>query len=121
MPNAPQLAAPSAAPPTVPVDGIRCLGNEQLRFHIHAHLAVYVNGAARRLPGGIGIVSPQVSQTAVETYVGAGGCFYWLHTYAADGNHPRQVTGHADVHTGRLLRRLGQRLGERQLGPATEP
>ncbi len=85
IPNAPQLARTSAAPPTAPVDGIQCLGSEQLVFHIHAHLTVYVDGAARQVPYGIGIVNPQVSQTPLGAFVGAGSCFYWLHTHADDG------------------------------------
>jgi hypothetical protein len=85
MPSVPQLAEPSAASPARTVDGIRCLGNEQLRFHIHAHVTVYVDGRARQLPGGIGIIDPQISATTAGPYVGAGSCFYWLHTHAADG------------------------------------
>jgi hypothetical protein len=85
IPNAPQLAEPSAASPPRSVDGIRCLGNEQLRFHIHAHVTVYVDGHARQLPAGIGIINPQISPTTAGPYVGAGSCFYWLHTHAADG------------------------------------
>ena len=83
IPNAPQLAQqPSAATPTAPVDGIRCLGSEQLLFHVHAHLTVYVNGVRAGFRGGIGVVNPQVSQTAFGAYVGAGNCFDWLHTHA---------------------------------------
>jgi hypothetical protein len=85
IPNGPQLAEPSAASPARSVDGIRCLGNEQLRFHIHVHVTVYVDGHAHRLPGGIGIINPQISTTPAGPYVGAGSCFYWLHTHAADG------------------------------------
>jgi hypothetical protein len=29
------------------VDGIRCEASEQVAYHIHTHLAVYVNGAPR--------------------------------------------------------------------------
>ena len=39
------------------VDGIRCESSEQVLYHIHAHLAVYVNGSARTVPQGIGIAS----------------------------------------------------------------
>jgi hypothetical protein len=85
IPNVPQLAEPSAASSARSVDGIRCLGNEQLRFHIHAHVTAYVDGRARQLPGGTGIINPQISATPAGPYVGAGSCFYWLHTHAADG------------------------------------
>ena len=67
------------------VDGITCGPIEQLAYHIHAHLAVYVNGSARALPGGIGIPGSKVEETA-QGPVGVGGqCIYWLHTHAPDG------------------------------------
>jgi hypothetical protein len=85
VPNAPDLAGTLSGTGQPEVDGIQCLGNEQLLFHIHAHLTMYVNGAPRRLPYGIGIVAPQGSQTPTGPYVSGGRCFYWLHTHAADG------------------------------------
>jgi hypothetical protein len=121
IPNAPQLAQPSAATPTSPVDGIRCLGSEQLLFHVHAHLTIYVNGAARRVPGGIGIVNPQVSQTAVGAYAGAGNCFYWLHTHAADGIIHIESPVKRTFTLGDFFDVWGQRLSGRQVGSATGP
>src|SRR5689334_21097184 len=47
--------APPGTTGTGKVDGIQCGATEQLAYHIHAHLLVYVNGSARALPGGIGI------------------------------------------------------------------
>ena len=54
-------------------------------FHIHAHLTVFVDGKARRVPCGIAVPGAQVSSTPIGSYVAAGSCFYWLHTHAADG------------------------------------
>lgn len=118
IPDTTQLAAPSAATPQVPVDGIRCLGSEQLLFHIHAHLTAYVNGVARRLPGGVRIVNPQVSQTPVGAYVGAGDCFYWLHTHAADGIIHIESPVKQAFTVGDFFDVWGQRLSGRQVGPA---
>jgi hypothetical protein len=84
-PDAPPLAGGEPAGAGSPVDGIMCQGAEQVVFHIHAHLTVFVDGAARRIPYGIGIPGAQVSPTPAGPYVGAGSCFYWLHTHAADG------------------------------------
>jgi hypothetical protein len=54
------------------IDGIACQPAEAVLFHIHAHLAIFVGGAPREIPAGIGI--------------GAGAsCFMWLHTHAPDG------------------------------------
>ena len=67
------------------VDGIQCGSSEQLAYHIHAHLAVYVNGAPRALPGGIGIPGSQVVASAQGPVATGGQCIYWLHTHAPDG------------------------------------
>ena len=68
------------------VDGIQCLGGEQLLFHIHAHLAVYVDGAARTVPEGIGIMPPrQETQSGGQAFVTGGSCYYWLHAHTPDG------------------------------------
>src|SRR5437867_1809353 len=40
-----------------PVDGIYCAQGEQLAFHIHAHLTMYINGQPVQLPQGVGIAS----------------------------------------------------------------
>ena len=47
--------APADTTQTGTVNGIRCGPTEQLDYHIHAHLTIYVNGQPRALPGGIGI------------------------------------------------------------------
>jgi hypothetical protein len=39
-------------------DGIEAGSMEQLLFHIHAHLAIYVHGQQKFVPYGIGIVPP---------------------------------------------------------------
>ncbi|MEA2300959.1 MAG: hypothetical protein QOE44_1494 [Solirubrobacteraceae bacterium] len=70
----------------ITVDGIRCETQEQVLFHIHAHLAVFVAGAPATVPEGIGIAPPrQVDQTTDGPFVSAGSCFYWLHSHTADG------------------------------------
>jgi hypothetical protein len=67
------------------VHGITCGPTEQLAYHIHAHLLVYVNGVARAIPGGIGIPGSQVQNTAQGPVAAGGQCIYWLHTHAPDG------------------------------------
>jgi hypothetical protein len=68
-----------------PMAGIQCGSTEQLAYHIHAHLAVYVNGQPRAVPGGIGIPGSQVVQTSNGPVANGGQCIYWLHTHAPDG------------------------------------
>jgi hypothetical protein len=80
-----QDLAPASTTQTGAVDGIQCGPTEQLAYHIHAHLAVYVNGSLRALPGGIGIPGSQVVQSAQGPVAAGGQCIYWMHTHAPDG------------------------------------
>jgi hypothetical protein len=67
------------------VDGITSDPIEQLAFHIHARLTVFVAGARRSIPYAIGITPPlQVQPTPTGPFV-SGAAFAWLHTHAADG------------------------------------
>jgi hypothetical protein len=67
------------------VDGVQCAPVEQLAYHIHIHLQVYVDGQPRSLPGAIGIVGPVAQQTSLGPFYAATGCYYWLHTHTSDG------------------------------------
>lgn len=80
----PQLA-PATTTGSGTVDGIKCQTNEQLVYHIHAHLAVFDDGKLYAVPAGVGIPDPTVQQTNVGPVVGSGKCFYWLHTHTTDG------------------------------------
>lgn len=52
------------------IDGIECERGERLNYHVHAHLALFIEGRQMDVPAGIGITDR---------------CLYWLHTHAADG------------------------------------
>ncbi len=65
-----------------PVDGVQCLSTEQLAYHIHAHLALLVDGASVYVPAGIGITPPRQVENG---FVAGGKCFYWLHTHDVTG------------------------------------
>jgi hypothetical protein len=77
--------APASTTQTGTVDGIECGPTEQLAYHIHSHLQVYVNGKPRALPGGIGIPGSLVQQSSEGPVAAGGSCIYWLHTHAPDG------------------------------------
>jgi len=74
---------PSATGQTI--NDIKCETQEQVLFHIHAHLAIYANGQPRTVPAGIGIADPVTENTTEGPYVASGSCFYWLHSHATDG------------------------------------
>jgi hypothetical protein len=88
---------------TGPVDGISCSSTEQLAFHIHAHLAVYVNGALTRLPPDIGI---------------SGSCFSWLHTHDSSGVIHIESPVQRVYTLGDFFDIWGQPLSAIQVGPA---
>jgi hypothetical protein len=119
IPNGPTLAGTSSMATGSPVDGAQCLGTEQLLFHIHAHLTLFVSGAARQLPYGIGITAGQVQNTPEGGFVGGGNCYYWLHTHAADGIIHIESPVQRTFTLGNLFDIWGQPLSTRQVGPAT--
>ncbi len=57
-----------------PIDGVYCDANEQLSYHIHAYLQIYIDGANVPLSQGIGI-APGTTPS----------CLYWLHTHDTSG------------------------------------
>jgi hypothetical protein len=118
IPDAPQLANGGPAAASSTVDGIRCQGAEQVLFHIHVHLTVYVNGTARRIPYGIGIPGAHVASTSAGPYVAAGSCFYWLHTHAADGIIHIESPIQRTYTLGNFFDVWGQRLSPSDVGSA---
>ena len=68
QPNTPTAPAAASA---LTVNGIQCNTNEQLLFHVHAHLDIFVNGQAIYVPPQIGIIPDK--------------CIYWLHTHDEKG------------------------------------
>ncbi len=79
------LAPETTAATGATVGGVQCNTNEQVAYHIHTHLAVYVNGVLRPIPPGIGIVAPIAQQAQGGLFYGASKCYYWLHVHAQDG------------------------------------
>jgi hypothetical protein len=114
-PNLAPAAAPSA---DGTVDGISCQGSEQVAFHIHARLTIFVDGHPVRVPYGIGIADPQAQLYSGTAFVTSGACFSWLHTHAADGIiHIESPVGR--VYTlGNFFDVWGQPLSRTQVGPA---
>jgi hypothetical protein len=119
--NAPVLAGTQNMASGSAVDRIGCLNQEQTLFHVHAHLTVFVHGAPRSIPYGIGITSPQVQNTAAGPFVGAGTCFYFLHTHAADGIIHIESPVRRTYTLGDFFDIWGQQLGPRQVGPVAGP
>jgi hypothetical protein len=105
-------------PQQAPVDGIQCGSTEQLAYHIHARLTVFVNGQPRTIPAGVGIPGAIVQTTPQGPVVGQGTCFYWLHTHTTDGVlHIESPT--ARIYTlGNFFDEWGQPLSANQVAAA---
>jgi hypothetical protein len=82
---APPLGSPCTTRPGTPINGVSCLGMEQLAYHIHAHLAVFDDGRLYALPAGVGIVGSTAEQTQYGPIALGGHCYYFLHTHTNDG------------------------------------
>jgi hypothetical protein len=114
-------AGPPPAPPKTtgqPIDGIECSVGEQVAFHHHVHLTVFVSGVAQKMPAGVGIAEPQAQDTPRDPFIGSGSCFYWLHTHAADGIIHIESPAVATYSLGRFFDIWGEALGSNQVGPA---
>jgi hypothetical protein len=83
----PELGPPNTGLTSAGVDGITCTPSEQLAYHIHVHLAIFINGQPRSVPVATGMVAPaQVVQESSGAYYAEGSsCLYWLHVHAQDG------------------------------------
>ncbi len=121
VPAAAALASTATKATGKTVDGISCETTEQLVYHIHAHLTVFVNGAARQIPAAIGIPGAQAQNTPTGPFIASGSCFYWLHTHAADGIIHIESPVHRTYTLGDFFDIWGQPLGPDQVGPAHGP
>lgn len=67
-----QPTSANANPAYASVNGIPCDSTEQLTYHVHAHLTLYINGQQVQVPQQVGIASDN-------------SCIYWLHTHDTSG------------------------------------
>ncbi len=113
------LAPASTAATGQMVDGVQCNSSEQVAYHVHTHLSVYVDGHLRPIPAGIGIVSPIALSTPNGRFDQASQCYYWLHVHAQDGViHIESPAGHSYT-LGDFFDLWRQPLNVSQVGPAS--
>jgi hypothetical protein len=113
------LAAAATPAAGQPVDSIECQSSEQVAYHIHTHLAVYVNGQLRPIPGGIGIVTPVAQPTDTVPFYGATDCYYWLHVHTQDGVIHIESPTVTSYTLGQFFTLWGQPLTASEVGPAS--
>jgi hypothetical protein len=120
IPAAPAIAPPAAPAPGQSVDGISAGAAEQLDFHIHAHLTIFVAGLPREIPYGVGIVPPlEVESTSQGPFAAGGVGFFWLHTHAADGIIHIESPVERTYTLGNFFDIWNEPLGPQHVGPAT--
>lgn len=97
--------------------GIPCGSNEQLSYHVHVRLTIYVHGKPRAVPLGIGIAPPRrVSRGGGGSFVSGGACYSWLHTHASDGVIHIEAPADATFRLGQFFAVWNQALDKRHLG-----
>jgi len=89
------------------VDGIQCEATEQVTMHIHAHLALFVNGKQLQVPQLVGIV-PTGDQSA---------CLYWIHTHDPSGIIHVEAPDVQQYVLGNFFDIWGEDLRRGQVGP----
>lgn len=112
------LASADSAASGQTVDGVKCDSSEQVAYHIHTHVAVYVNGTLRPIPYGIGTVKPNVQQTKSGPFASATQCYYWLHTHVQDGVIHVESPTNNQYTLGQFFDIWRQPLAGSQVGPA---
>lgn len=100
--------------------GVPCGSSEQLRYHVHARLTLYVNGKPRSVPLGVGIGMPRaITKSPEGSFVSDGRCFSFLHTHARDGVIHIEAPGKVLFKLGQFFDVWGQRLDRRHLGSSS--
>jgi hypothetical protein len=122
IPRAPALARARLVTSGEHIDGIPCQTNEQVLFHIHAHLTILVRGVARQIPAGVGVAPPyEIEQTPAGAFVAGASCFMWLHTHSADGVIHTESPIERIYTLGDFFDIWGQPLDRGRVGPARGP
>jgi hypothetical protein len=115
--SGPNLAPAGSPAPGGSVDGIQCGTSEQLAFHVHTRLTLFVNGQSVKVPAGVGIAGPVSEATSRGPFVASGACFSWLHTHATDGIVHIESPVHRGFTLGNFFDIWGQPLSATQVGP----
>ncbi|MGH7747656.1 MAG: hypothetical protein ACREQ5_23285 [Candidatus Dormibacteria bacterium] len=118
----PLLAGTAGEATGGPVDGIECEVRERLLFHIHSHLAVFVDGQRRTIPRGIGIPAPRhITSSDQGPFAVAGTCYYRMHSHTADGVIHIESPTQRTYTLGDWFDLWRQPLGPDRVGPARGP
>lgn len=102
------------------VDGVGANQMEQLAYHIHAHLAIFINGKQMTVPYGVGIEQPWSTEPDNGSYfVDSGAAFYYLHTHDDTGIIHIESPTTQTYTLGQFFAEWNQPLSSTQVGPDT--
>lgn len=124
--NVPDLASADSTVKGTPVNGVTCRPSmgQDVKYHIHQHLNIFVNGEQKRIPAGIGITQPRWKQQ-IDGFEflnnSSKSCVYWIHTHAYDGIIHIESPSERRFTLGDFFDVWGQPLGPDQVGPAKGP
>jgi hypothetical protein len=118
--SAAPLGPASSPAPGSSRGGIPCGSKEQIAYHVHARLAIFIDGRPRAIPAGVGIAPPlRITKNPGGPFVSSGRCFSFLHTHAADGVIHIEAPGRVIFKLGQFFEVWQERLDSRHLGNAT--
>ena len=102
------------------VDGVGDNQMEQTAYHIHAHLAIYINGKQYTVPYGIGIEQPWSTEAdGTSEFVDSGAAFYYLHTHDDTGVIHIESPTTKTYTLGQFFAEWNQQLSTTQIGSHT--
>jgi hypothetical protein len=102
------------------IDGVSSNQMEQLAYHIHAHLTIYINGKQMTVPYGIGIEQPWSTEADGDSeFVNSGAAFYYLHTHDTTGVIHIESPTTAQYNLGQFFAEWNQPLSTTQIGKYT--
>jgi hypothetical protein len=122
--NVPDLAPADTTVKGTPVDGITCTPTMSIRFHIHVHLDIFVNGKQYRIPPAAGMKPPLIAKAVPGGifYDNAPtGCVYWLHVHTDDGIIHVEAPQPMSFVLGEFFDIWNQPLSSTQVGPDKGP
>jgi hypothetical protein len=68
-----------------PIGGVSCIQDNQIAYHIHPHLSLFMNGEQIAIPLGLGITPVREQGGFAAPVTGITPCVYWIHTHDATG------------------------------------
>lgn len=102
------------------IDGVGSNQMEELAYHIHAHLAIYINGTQKTIPYGIGIEEPWSTEAdGSSEFVDSGAAFYYLHTHDDTGVVHIESPSKTLYTLGQFFAEWNQTLSSDQIGTYT--